>query len=56
MPIYIEHVIALDGDNKYREGQERDNIRPYNAEERQGAYIARKKEIRCGDEEDWEFE
>jgi len=55
MPIHIEHVIALDGGNEYRERRAGGNVRPYNAEERQGAYNARKQGKRAGDEEDWEF-
>ncbi len=56
MSVHIEHVIALGGGNKYREGRGEGNIRPYNSEERRGAYTARKRGERAGNEEDWEFE
>lgn len=54
MPIHIEHVIALGGDNEYREGRRGGDIRPCNSEERRAAYAARKRGERVGDEEDWE--
>ena len=52
MSIHIEHVIALNDDNKYREKRGESDIRLYNSEERRGAYAARKRGERVGDEED----
>lgn len=52
MSIHIEHVIALNDDNKYREERDESDIRLYNSEERRDAYAARKREERAGDEED----
>jgi hypothetical protein len=56
MPRHLELVRELDGGNKYREGRQDSNIRPYNAKERKGAYAARERGERAGDEEDWEEE
>ncbi len=56
MPRHLELVRELDGGNKYKEGRQDSNIRPYNAKERKGAYAARERGERAGDEEDWEEE
>jgi len=52
MSIHIEHVIALNDDNKYREERGGSDIRLYNSEERRDAYVARKRGERVNDEED----
>lgn len=56
MPRHLELVRELDNSNKYREKHQGSDIRPYNAEKRNDAYVARKQRERASDEEDWKEE